>query len=313
MTLNNIQELLILNNREILTRMKKLKSDIDSSVSGSSAEAGRLIEEIKTDILSFKERERLSTEEAQLKIKENKEKLNELNKLLENKHKESIDKIKENLDLINKITENLNKIETRIKDHIENQLIHVTQAEKDKWNSFISDEKLLEKFNLYALKSDLHSHTNKEILDKISVNENGNLLFDGQEIKGGGGGEGFGQEAKQYIKDVLSNYLKTADANKTFTTITRLESELSKYQLKAALNNNISISAIDDNAIKNVTDGLFAKDYSREIKLAIDNSAKAKEAADSALELAKSMEKKNDLVLKGIGELIDKINRTVVP
>lgn len=313
MTLNNIQELLILNNREILTRIKKLKSDIDSSVSGSSAEAGRLIEEIKTDILSFKERERLSTEEAQLKIKENKEKLNELNKLLENKHKESIDKIKENLDLINKITENLNKIETRIKDHIENQLIHVTQAEKDKWNSFISDEKLLEKFNLYALKSDLHSHTNKEILDKISVNENGNLLFDGQEIKGGGGGEGFGQEAKQYIKDVLSNYLKTADANKTFTTITRLKSELSKYQLKAALNNNISISAIADNAIKNVTDGLFVKDYSREIKLAINNSAKAKEAADSALESAKSMEKKNDLVLKGIEELIDKINRTVVP
>ena len=47
-------------------------------------------------------------------------------------------------------------------------------------------QKLLEE---YAKTEDIHTHENKDIIDKLSESADGNLLFNGQEIKGGSGSD----------------------------------------------------------------------------------------------------------------------------
>lgn len=49
-----------------------------------------------------------------------------------------------------------------------------------------SQEKIDKALQSYAKKNELHSHGNKKVLDKITESEEGILLFNGQEIKGGG-------------------------------------------------------------------------------------------------------------------------------
>lgn len=52
--------------------------------------------------------------------------------------------------------------------------------------SYVTTESFNQTIKDYAKKTDLHSHSNKKVLDKITESAEGILLFNGQEIKGGG-------------------------------------------------------------------------------------------------------------------------------
>lgn len=191
MTLKNLKEAMYLNNLRLLEKIQELKSTIDTLT-------GTDISDIKKEIENLQ------------KLVDEAEKL-----------------INDNNDFVTK--------------HIQDTIIHVTQADKDLWNSILKNAKDYAKslfdsvtsFNvikvealptediktltiyllptdpkdkdaydeymyidgqwehigstrvdlsLYALKSELHSHENKTVLDKISDSD-GDLLYNGSRIK----------------------------------------------------------------------------------------------------------------------------------
>lgn len=191
MTLKNLKEAMYLNNLRLLEKIQQLKETIDTL-------AGTDITDIKKEI-------------------------DNLQKLIDEAEK----LISDNNDFVTK--------------HVQDAVIHVTQADKDLWNSILKDAKDYAKslfdgvtsFNIikveelptediktmtiyllaispeekdaydeymyidkqwehigstridlsdYALKTDLHSHENKTVLDKISDSD-GDLLYNGSRIK----------------------------------------------------------------------------------------------------------------------------------
>lgn len=67
------------------------------------------------------------------------------------------------------------------------------------------------------IKSQLHSHTNKEIIDKFSTDSEGQLLFDGKAIKADSAGLDFTALSNSFTKGTLSGISITPNAeNQTF-------------------------------------------------------------------------------------------------
>ena len=60
-----------------------------------------------------------------------------------------------------------------------------TQTFDDTIKNYTTTEALQKLLEEYAKTEDIHTHENKDIIDKLSESADGNLLFDGQEIKGG--------------------------------------------------------------------------------------------------------------------------------
>lgn len=72
-----------------------------------------------------------------------------------------------------------NEIANILKDYL------LTQTFIDTLKNYSTTSEINKLLEAYAKKTELHKHDNKDILDKLSESSNGNLLFDGQEIKGG--------------------------------------------------------------------------------------------------------------------------------
>lgn len=70
-----------------------------------------------------------------------------------------------------------------IKNYVSNQTFNDTIK---KYTTTEALNKILEE---YAKTEDIHTHENKTIIDKLSESADGNLLFNGQEIKGGSGSD----------------------------------------------------------------------------------------------------------------------------
>lgn len=60
-----------------------------------------------------------------------------------------------------------------------------TQTFNDAIKNYTTTEALQKLLEKYAKTEDIHTHENKDIIDKLSESADGNLLFNGQEIKGG--------------------------------------------------------------------------------------------------------------------------------
>ena len=61
----------------------------------------------------------------------------------------------------------------------------LTQTFNDTIKNYTTTEALQKLLEEYTKTEDIHTHENKDIIDKLSESTNGNLLFNGQEIKGG--------------------------------------------------------------------------------------------------------------------------------
>ena len=64
-----------------------------------------------------------------------------------------------------------------------------TQTFNDTIKNYTTTETLQKLLEEYAKTEDIHTHENKDIIDKLSESADGNLLFNGQEIKGGSGSD----------------------------------------------------------------------------------------------------------------------------
>lgn len=64
-----------------------------------------------------------------------------------------------------------------------------TQTFNDTIKNYTTTEALQKLLKEYAKTEDIHTHENKDIIDKLSESADGNLLFNGQEIKGGSGSD----------------------------------------------------------------------------------------------------------------------------
>ena len=64
-----------------------------------------------------------------------------------------------------------------------------TQTFDDTIKNYTTTEALQKLLEEYAKTEDIHTHENKDIIDKLSESADGNLLFNGQEIKGGSGSD----------------------------------------------------------------------------------------------------------------------------
>ena len=64
-----------------------------------------------------------------------------------------------------------------------------TQTFDDTIKNYTTTEALQKLLEEYTKTEDIHTHENKDIIDKLSKSADGNLLFNGQEIKGGSGSD----------------------------------------------------------------------------------------------------------------------------
>lgn len=142
MTLDNLQLALKLNNEILLTKIKDL-NDIISSITGTDLtnikqeikNLNDLLEKAKADIDS------LNT----TTITEINQRLDNIDTALDNIQNTSIpdlDKqIKDNLNAIKELAKSLSDLSSSLDTHIKNTVIHVTQEDKDLWNSILDNAK----------------------------------------------------------------------------------------------------------------------------------------------------------------------------
>ena len=89
-----------------------------------------------------------------------------------------------------------NEIVNILKDYLLTQTFNdtiknyvTTQTFDDTIKNYTTTEALQKLLEEYAKTKDIHTHENKDIIDKLSESADGNLLFNGQEIKGGSGSD----------------------------------------------------------------------------------------------------------------------------
>lgn len=89
-----------------------------------------------------------------------------------------------------------NEIVNILKDYLLTQTFNdtiknyvTTQTFDDTIKNYTTTETLQKLLEEYAKTKDIHIHENKDIIDKLSESSDGNLLFNGQEIKGGSGSD----------------------------------------------------------------------------------------------------------------------------
>ena len=142
MTLDNLQLALKLNNEILLAKIKDL-SDTISSITGTDLtnikqeikDLNTLLEKTKADIDS------LNT----TTITEINQRLDNIDTALDNIQNTNIPdldkRIKDNLNAIKELTKSLSDLSSTLDTHIKNTVIHVTQEDKDLWNSILDNAK----------------------------------------------------------------------------------------------------------------------------------------------------------------------------
>ena len=142
MTLDNLQLALKLNNEILLAKIKDLSNTI-SSITGTDLtnikqeikDLNTLLEKTKTDIDS------LNT----TTITEINQRLDNIETELDNIQNTNIPdldkRIKDNLNAIKELTKSLSDLSSSLDTHIKNTIIHVTQEDKDLWNSILDNAK----------------------------------------------------------------------------------------------------------------------------------------------------------------------------
>ena len=142
MTLDNLQLALKLNNEILLAKIKDLSNTI-SSITGTDLtnikqeikDLNTLLEKTKEDIDS------LNT----TTITEINQRLDNIDTALDNIQNTSIPdldkRIKDNLNSIKELVKSLSDLSSALDTHIKDTIIHVTQEDKDLWNSILDNAK----------------------------------------------------------------------------------------------------------------------------------------------------------------------------
>ena len=334
MTLDNLQLALKLNNEILLEKIKDLKDSI-SSITGTDLtnikqdiqDLNDLLDKAKQDI------ESLNT----TTITEINQRLDDIDTTLEYIQNTSIPdldkRIKDNLDDIKALTKSLTDLSAALDTHVKDAVIHVTQDDKDLWNSTLQNAKD------YAKKLfDSVTSFSIQIVDTLPIEDIKEMTI--YFMRNGRNNETDYYEEYMYINNKweiigstfvnLTPYLlksdfeayqqEIADKFLKYKTSDELNTELKKYAKTTDLHthsnktvldllstkdnklyfNNIpiltetKISEKPDNAIVKENDGLYVKDESAEV-----NSLK-KQVFDIQSDI------------NVIGGLVDVINRTVI-
>lgn len=334
MTLDNLQLALRLNNEILLEKIKDLKDSI-TSITGTDLtnikqdiqDLNDLLDKAKQDI------ESLNT----TTITEINQRLDDIDTTLEYIQNTSIPdldkRIKDNLEDIKALTKSLTDLSAALDTHVKDTVIHVTQDDKDLWNSTLQNAKD------YAKKLfDSVTSFSIQIVDTLPTEDIKEMTI--YFMRNGRDNETDYYEEYMYINNKweiigstfvnLTPYLlksdfeayqqEIADKFLKYKTSDELNAELKKYAKTTDLHthsnktvldllstkdnklyfNNIpiltetKISEKSDNAIVKKDDGLYVKDESAEI-----NSLK-KQVFDIQSDI------------NVIGGLVDVINRTVI-
>lgn len=269
MTIGNLKQAMFLNNTILLDKIQALKNQIDGLVGTDIEELNDAIDTINHLIVDLNNEldqlndstlaaidERITVLENSVGILTNN--LQVLDTQVNDRITSEVQSLNESID---NIRLDFTALEEVVNNHISDLVIHVTQQDKDLWNSILANANAyaLGLFNTvnsfkiqvvsvlpttpeefciyllpatngnngdvydeyifinsswekigstaidlsgYALKSELHTHDNKTILDKFSVDENGTLLYDNNLIEGGGSNITISQQANNAIEQL---------------------------------------------------------------------------------------------------------------
>lgn len=142
MTLDNLQLALKLNNEILLTKIKDL-NDIISSIAGT--DLTNIKQEIK-DLNALLENTKENIDSLNTTtITEINQRLDNIDTALDNIQNTSVPdldkRIKDNLNSIKELAKSFSDLSSSLDTHIKNTVIHVTQEDKDLWNSILDNAK----------------------------------------------------------------------------------------------------------------------------------------------------------------------------
>lgn len=337
MTLDNLQLALKLNNEILLAKIKDL-SDTISSIAGTDLtnikqeikDLNTLLEKTKEDIDS------LNT----TTITEINQRLDNIDTALDNIQNTNIPdldkRIKDNLNSIKELAKSLSDLSSLLDTHIKDTVIHVTQEDKDLWNSILDNAKK------YAKKLfDSVTSFNIQIVDALPVDNIKEMTI--YFMRNGRDNETDYYEEYMYINNKweiigstfvnLTPYLLVSDFEKTindYVTKTDLIEKLKNYTNSTDLMNDYAKKTdLHNHSNKSILDNLSDKKgvlnykgvpiqtkltLSKEQNNAIIKKTDGLFVKDESA-LIESLQKQMNNIqqdINTIGGLIDSINRVVI-
>ena len=123
------------------------------------------------------------------------------------------------------------------------------------FESFSEDDFVIDESNVVAIgtsiKNQLHTHDNKEVIDKFSVDTNGNLLFNGQAVKADG--IDFTALSRMLVQGDNITITPNTDSNTIIISATIPETGINFTELSSMLVQGENISIVTDESAQTIT------------------------------------------------------------
>ena len=123
------------------------------------------------------------------------------------------------------------------------------------FESFSGDDFVIDESNVVSvgtsIKNQLHTHDNKEVIDKFSVDTNGNLLFNGQDIKADG--IDFTALSGMLVQGDNITITPNTDSNTIIISATIPETGINFTELSSMLVQGENISIVTDESAQTIT------------------------------------------------------------
>ena len=123
------------------------------------------------------------------------------------------------------------------------------------FESFSEDDFVIDESNVVAIgtsiKNQLHTHDNKEVIDKFSVDTNGNLLFNGQAVKADG--IDFTALSGMLVQGDNITITPNTDSNTIIISATIPETGINFTELSSMLVQGENISIVTDESAQTIT------------------------------------------------------------
>ena len=123
------------------------------------------------------------------------------------------------------------------------------------FESFSEDDFVIDESNVVSIgtsiKNQLHTHDNKEVIDKFSVDTNGNLLFNGQAVKADG--IDFTALSEMLVQGDNITITPNTDSNTIIISATIPETGINFTELSSMLVQGENISIITDESAQTIT------------------------------------------------------------
>ena len=123
------------------------------------------------------------------------------------------------------------------------------------FESFSEDDFVIDESNVVSvgtsIKNQLHTHDNKEVIDKFSVDTNGNLLFNGQAVKADG--IDFTALSEMLVQGDNITITPNTDSNTIIISATIPETGINFTELSSMLVQGENISIVTDESAQTIT------------------------------------------------------------